>query len=458
MGKRKFKLGVCPIGKVLFDAEDTLKQKREVYRKLDEMGVEYVTIEDAVPNGIIREMAHVAPAVKALKEQGAGALFIPHCNFGTEGAAGMIAREMNLPTLLWAPRDEAPLEDGARLRDSLCGCFATARVLKLMNVCFEYIENCYVDDAPFVQGVDRFVRAARALDRLRNARIGMLGVRVPFFWCTINDEASMLKRFGAGVQTFDMVEFIRDVDQTYAKNEAEYRLELADMHWLAHENIPDDGLLKSLAMRDVMLRLADEYGLDAWAVQFFDSLQEHIGEGAGLGLALVENEMPCTAETDVMGAFSSVLMEGIAGDTSFFPEYVVRHTEDDNEVCMWHASAPLKLRHPDCVPVRVREPWILKGTPATSLQFYLKEGPVTVGRLDGMDGSFALGFGEGESVVGPQTREVYTWMRVRDWPKWERTMIENGFIHHCSAVYGHYDDALALTAKFLNIPAVRFDA
>lgn len=457
MRRFNYKLGVCPIGKVLFDQDDTLRQKNEVYRKLDEMGIDYVTIEDAVPNGIIREMAHVGPAVASLKDQGADALFIPHCNFGTEGAAGQIARALDLPTLLWAPRDDAPLADGARLRDSLCGCFATGRVLHMMNVKFTYIENCFVDDEPFVKGVDRFVRATRGIKALKNARVGAIGVRVPFFWCTINDEASILKRFGAGVQTFDMVEFLKDVDRTYEKHAASYQKELEEMIWLDHSNIPDEGLLRSLAMRDVMLRLADDYDLSAFAVQFFDSLQEHIGEGAGLGLGLVEDHIACSAETDVTGAFSSVLMEGIAGEASYFPEYVIRHPEHENEVCMWHASAPLSLRHPQSNPVLIKEPWILKGTPATSLQFYLQEGPVTIGRLDGFGENFKLGIGEGENVVGPATREVYTWMRVKDWPGWEKKMIREGFIHHCSGIYGHYADALELAAEIMGIPVVRFD-
>ena len=452
-----FRLGVCPIGKVLFDAEDTRIQKAKVTSKLDSLGINCVNIDAAVPDGIIRTMDQVEPAVKALRAQNASALFIPHCNFGTEGAAGQIAGQMKLPTLLWAPRDEAPLSDGSRLRDSLCGCFATARVLALLNVDYAYIENCSPDDQAFVRGMDRFLRAARGVWALKHARVGMLGVRVPFFWCTINDEASMLKRVGGSVQTFDMVRFLAETDAAYAAGKSRYREEIGGMTWLKHDNIPEEGLLKSLAMRDTMLKLAQQYKLDAWAVQFFDSLQEHIGAGAGLGLAMVEDTMPCTTETDVTGAFSSVLMEGVAGSTSFFPEYVIRHPDKDDQVCLWHASAPLSLKHPDCKDMYIKEPWILRGSPATSLQFFLREGPVTLGRFDGIGGEFALGFGEGESVKGPATREVYTWLKVQDWPRWERRMIEHAFIHHTSAVYGHYADALELAGRFLKVPVVRFD-
>ena len=38
--------------------------------------------------------------------------------------------------------------------------------------------------------------------------------------------------FGAGVQTFDMVELIEEIDCTYAKNVSSYQKELKEMTWL----------------------------------------------------------------------------------------------------------------------------------------------------------------------------------------------------------------------------------
>ncbi|MCI8598641.1 MAG: hypothetical protein HFJ10_09405 [Lachnospiraceae bacterium] len=454
-----YKLGVCPIGKVLFSHKDTLHQKEEIYRKLDELSIPYVTIENEIPDGIIRTMDQVDLAVASLKEQGADALFIPHCNFGTEGAAGLIAKKLGLPTLLWAPRDETPLSDGVRLRDSLCGCFATSRVLQLMDVPFYYIENCKVDDDAFLTGIDKFVRASRVVKMVRTARIGQIGTRIPFFWCTINDEAELLNRFGVQVQTFDIAELMIKIDKRAEQNIFRYRDELSTMEYLNCSEIPQDGLIKSLAMRDELFDMAEEYQIDAYAVQFFDSLQEHIGPGAGLGLSLVEELIPCSAETDIYGALSSIIAEAVAGsDTpSFFPEYTIRHPENDNAVLMWHASAPLSLRHPEIDKVRILPPWILEGSPATSLQFYLKEGEITVCRFDGLNGDFALGIGEGRSIKGPLTREVYTWMEVDNWPLWERKLIEGPFIHHASCVYGRYADSLELASKFLKTHCIHLD-
>jgi len=127
-----------------------------------------IDLEKTFPDGMVRNQKHVEKAVEYFKNEKAGALFIPHCNFGTEGAAAMIANELGLPILLWSPRDEAPLKDGSRLRDSLCGTLATSKVLNKLKVPFTYIENCFFDDNKFETGVIDFIRAASVVRSIKN--------------------------------------------------------------------------------------------------------------------------------------------------------------------------------------------------------------------------------------------------------------------------------------------------
>ena len=68
-------------------------------------------------------------------------------------------------------------------------------------------------------------------------------------------------------------------------------------------------------------------------------------------------------------------------------------------------------------------------------------------------GDYVLGFGQGKAIPGPQTREFYLWMGVDDWPRWERTIMEGPYIHHCSAIYDHCTDALEEACKY--IPGLR---
>src|SRR5664280_2152475 len=168
-------LGFCPIGKFVFSHEEALRFKREIRERLDRWQIRVAELEGVLPDGIVRDQKHVEPAVRHFQNQRIDALFIPHCNFGTEGAAAMIAKRCGVPTLLWGPRDEAPLPEGTRLRDSLCGMLATSGVLRALRVPFTYIENCHIDEEPFRYGVNRFIRAARVVKTLKSMRIGQIG-------------------------------------------------------------------------------------------------------------------------------------------------------------------------------------------------------------------------------------------------------------------------------------------
>jgi L-fucose isomerase-like protein len=316
-----------------------------------------------------------------------------------------------------------------------------------------YVENCRVSDPQFRDGLDLFLRAAAVVKAMRGMRIGQLGVRVDFFWTTIDNESELLERFGVQIVPIDMAEFLRGVKARAARDQKLYTEELASFRrdWLDTDGLAEEGLLHSLAMRDELIRLGEEWNLDGFAVKSFSSIQEELGPGVGLGDMLLQEWYPVGAETDIHGAISSVLVEAAsrADEPSFFPEYTVRHPANDNAILLWHGTAPLSLRHRSVRRIPFKPPWILKGLPPSSPQFRLKDGPLTVCRFDGDTGEYRLGIGQGQAVEGPPTREFYVWMEVDDWPRWERRIMEGPYIHHCSAVYDHCADALEEACRYI---------
>ena len=156
MKKQQPLLGLCPIGKFVFSHEDAIRYKKLIQGKLNEWGVQFVDLEGVLKDGLVRDYKHVGPVVDHFKAKEVDCIFVPHCNLGTENAVAMIANKLELPTLLWGPRDESPLPDGTRSRDTLCGIFASSKVMHALGVKFTYIENCRADDPQFRQGVDTF--------------------------------------------------------------------------------------------------------------------------------------------------------------------------------------------------------------------------------------------------------------------------------------------------------------
>ncbi|MEA1952038.1 MAG: hypothetical protein U9N87_11675 [Planctomycetota bacterium] len=446
-------LGLCPIGKFVFSHEDAMRQKSLLVEELKRVGTNYVDIDELLPDGMVRDQSHVGTVVEHFRRQGIDALFIPHCNFGTEGAAAMIARHCGVPTLLWAPLDEGPLADGSRLRDSLCGTLATSGVLKTLRVPFSYIPTCRVDDPEFGQGFDRFMRAARVVKSLKTMRIGQIGQRIDFFWTTIIDEADLLQRFGVQMLPIDMVEVISKIRRRTEENRAAYVEELRGFEkWIDFNHFPDeDQILHNLAFRDIALDLAEEYDLDGLCLQSFNSVPEELGAFLSFGCGLIgDRGITVAPESDLLGAVSSILLEAArASETpSFLPDITIRHPDNPNAVLLWHGDAPLSLRAADA-HVKIDLPWILKDLSTGLVHFKLKGGPLTICRFAGSSGEYRLGVGEGRAVEGPYTQEFYTWCEVDDWPTWERQLIEGPYIHHCSCVHEHCADVFEEAARFM---------
>jgi L-fucose isomerase-like protein len=322
-------LGLCPIGKFVFSNEDAIRQKQALQAKLRAWDVPYVDLEGVLEDGLVKDQAHVDRVVEHFRQKGVDCLFMPHCNFGTEGAVGMIGRKLNLPVLLWGPRDEAPEPDGRRLRDTLCGLFASSKVLYKLGVPYMYVENCRVDDAPLRQGVDTFLRAVSVADVFRKgARIGLVGSRIDFFWTTIINESELLQRFNIEVQPFDMVEFIEASQDRGRRGRAAYEREIRGLRdeWIV-EDMPDEAFVNVLAVRDQMLALAADRGLEGIAFQTFNSVINAMGAYCVLAESQVAEKLGYALESDVHGAISSILVRraNYNCDAVYPAEFTTRH-------------------------------------------------------------------------------------------------------------------------------------
>jgi L-fucose isomerase-like protein len=444
-------LGFCPVGKFVFSHEDALRCKQELQAVLTDWGVSYVDLEGVIEDGMIRSRAHAAPAIAHFRKHDVDGLFMPHCNFGTEDAAGVIGRELDVPVLLWGPRDEAPGPDGTRLRDSLCGMFATSKVLHKLGVPFSYIENCRLDAPALKAGVRNFIRTAHVARALRRGmRIGHFGQRIDFFWTTIVSESELLERFHIEVLPIDMVLFIRDVRRRAAHGSEAYRREVAELRGdFEIEGMEDEQLVNILALRDQVLVLAEDLGLDAVALQDFDSLLEEFGAWCVLANSMISERMPVAMESDIHGAVSALLASRAAGGApAFLADVTARHPADDNGVLLWHCGAPLSMQHPGCRP-RLGRHWILPSPVSGMTHFPLRDGPLTISRFDGDRGEYKLAVGQGVSMPGPETQNNYVWMRVDDWPRWERTLMRGPWIHHAAMTYGHNADVLDDACRFV---------
>ncbi len=460
MNWKQVKLGLCPIGKFVFSHKDACRQKELIRKHFTDWQVNFIDLETVLPDGMVREQKHVDPVVDFFGKEKIDALFLPHCNFGTEGATGMIGKKLGVPVLLWGPRDEAPLPDGTRLRDSLCGLFAGSKVLHKLNVPFTYIENCRIDEPAFKTGVINFLRTAGVVKAFKSLRIGLVGGRIDFFWTTKVNESELLEKFGIEILPIDLVKVVNRVKENARKKADAYHRELAELKKVFRfTGYPsDEPIILQLALRDFFLDWAREENLSVIAEESFTSLSDELGGYAAISNSLAgEAGLPIVTESDIHGAVGTVMLEAAQMDwhPSFFADLTIRHPQNDNGILLWHGYSPAELAQKGKDPLNVGVHWILPGSQSGMGHWRLKDGPLTIARFDGDGGKYSLVAGEGKTITGPNTQNSFVWMEVNHWPTWERTFIEGPYIHHVSIVYDQARDILFEACKY--IPGLEAD-
>lgn len=457
--KKDLTIGYAPTRRNVFSREDALKYKELIKAKIKDFGYRIVDIEDIAPDGLILTDEDASKAISKFKSNNVDAVFSPHCNFGTESSTSRLADGVKKPFLLWGPRDEAPLADGSRLRDTQCGLFATSKILQRYNVRFSYIINSGINDEVFRRGFDNFAKASNVVKLFRNIKIGQIGVRPRDFWTVTCNEGELLERFNIEIIPYNLGDIVALAKEMAAKPNEDFRETLDFVKSRMEVDIRDEELKNIVALKAVLKNLSETEGINAFAIQCWNSLQTMLGVVPCLANALLFDEMiPVACETDINGAVSALIAQTAVFNEKpvFFADVTVRHPEDDNAELLWHCGPfPYSLRKSD-LKSSVGKHFILGGSPAGTCNWEIKGGDVSVVRFDGVNGRYSLFAGQAEGTDGPVTRGTYIWIKVRDWSRWEEKLIYGPYIHHVAGIHGKIAPVLYEASKYID--GLEFDA
>ncbi|MCL1859217.1 MAG: L-fucose/L-arabinose isomerase family protein [Oscillospiraceae bacterium] len=447
----KLKLGIAPVkrGTGFTTIKNALIFKNntlEVLKNLDK-NVEIVTIDSVVPDGIATDLAQVPAITDYLKSKKVDAVFLLHTDFGPEETVAKIGKEMGLPVLLWGPRDDSPDENGVRIRDTQCGILASSKVLSRFGVKFTYIENCYPTDKVFLDGVNNFCRAAAVVKTFKSMRILKIGDRPNAFFSVMYNEDDMLSKFGIEVSPLSVGRLYSGVKKLIEKGSKELEAQIASIKNRIDISLLGEEKLKTLAAMIIYIKKEmDNGGFAAASTECWTGLNDImgvlpcqlIGELTALGY-------PVACEGDVCGAVTSAMLHAADYNRtpSLFADLTIRHPSNENAELLWHCGPfPNAL-----IGNNTKNPAIDGGGRG---QWELKQGDLTIGRFDSINGEYSMFLGEGKTCAGPKTEGTYVWMEVEDWIKWEKKIVDGPYIHHVTGIYGHYADILTEACKYIN--------
>jgi L-fucose isomerase-like protein len=446
-------VGFAPTRRSIFSAPDAVKFANLTRDKLSELSLSFVDINDINDEGLLYDEKDMERIIAKFKTARVAGLFVPHCNFGTEYLVAKLAKELKVPVLLWGPRDEAPDENGIRLRDSQCGLFATGKVLRRFNVPFTYMTNCRLDDPEFKRGINDFYAMCNVVRTFRNIRILQIAPRPYDFLSTMCNEGELLERFNVHIAPIPMPELIAEtrvvcdaeVDEcvTYCKNNFDVK-------------VTDKQLNAVARLKCAVKNLAAKYKCQAVALQCWNALQGELGIMPCVANALLNDEgLPVVCETDIHGAISTLLAEAAAMGThkSFFADWTVRHPFNENGELLQHCGPWPKSTLRD-------KPVI--GTPLAFEHAGAVEGEaihdvLTLCRFDGDNGEYSLLLGNAKTVEGPYTKGTYVWIEVENLKRLEAKLVEGPYIHHVTGIHKDVVPILYEACKYMGVKPDLYD-
>ena len=453
--REKFKLGFLPTRRVFFSKEESNREKFLIHEKLRALvpELEIVGLDGLNDEALLITEREALEAARRFRAAEVDAVFAPHCNFGSEGAVALAAREIGRPLLLWGPRDAAPEPDGSRLRDTQCGLFATGKVLRRFGVPFTYIVNSSPEDSIFERGFLNFLAAANVVKHFRGARIGQIGTRPRDFYSVIVNEGELLERFGIQTIPLDLSTLVREVRRVLAAPSQAWRAEAARFRATADFSACDDSTVERLAALKLAIdRWRTEEGLSAAAIQCWDSLQEELGICSCFVNAILAGEgFPLACEADIHGAISSLLLQSatLTPQPTFLADLTIRHPENDNAELLWHCGPfPPELAEG---ARRVERHFVLPSHAPGVCSWRLRGGEVSLIRFDGIGGEYSRFCGEGQIIDGPFNQGTYGYVEVEDWPLWEEKLVRGPYIHHIAGAYGSYAPVFAEACRYLDV-------
>jgi L-fucose isomerase-like protein len=452
MTKKRVKLGFAPTRRPVhrFNLDVAIKDKERIEAKLKEWNVEYVGLDWLNEDGFLYDPIDAPRVAAHFRAEGVEALFVPHINFGTESAVGVLARELGKPVLLWGPRDPAPPPNkGERSQDIQCGLFATSKALRRMKVPFTYIVNSATDSAVFKRGFHLFLGAASAANGFLGARIGQVSTRPPGFLTTMCNESELLERWGVQIVPTTLENVRQAQTQKIEENSDEFQETIsafkatANFSWVGEEHIA-----RLAGLKLALLDFCQQHKLDSVAVHCHQPFRDALGVAACfVNSVITDMGIPIACETDINGALTTLLVQGAALNTTptFFADLTIRHPENSNAELLWHCGnfAPSLALEPDARELRLH-----RGSPVAA-SWEIKGGEITVARFDGDNGDYSLFIGEAKGTVGPSTNGAYVWVEVDDWPKWEEKLIYGPYIHHCVGVHAQVAPVLYEACKYI---------
>jgi L-fucose isomerase-like protein len=410
-----------------------------VTRTLDALAAVPGASAVSVAGPLARDRASLAEALAAIAREGTAGLVVQLSTFCTAELLHDLLAWIGprpLPLALWALE-----EPGAIVTNSLCGAQLWASTLSRFGRRHALLLGD-PEDARVAADLAAFAAAARAVARLRGARVALIGSHAEWFTNLAVDPWAIRAALDVTIEQKSLPAFIAGCVAT-PEAEAAAAARWQDAAFEAGE--PEEGR-RTLGRTFARLRAGlDRIAADAVAIRDWPEIlyaEAFRGTWAALG-ALSDRPVPIAPEGDVMGALTALAVRAFDPASLPFLTDISGLDRAGNRLVLWHYGVSPRL----AAGPRALDP-VLKQE-----SFPLKPGPLTLLRLSlRPDGRVRLFVAEGCVTAEPTGANRAAGYFVSDRLDAEtlvRRFVDAAYEHHVTAVHGRWGSAARHMARQL---------
>ena len=196
--------------------------------------------------------------------------------FVDENGAIAALRDANVPILMQAYPDEIGKMDFQHRRDAFCGKFSVTDVFSQYKVPFTMLKPHVVHplSKEFRQNLIDFARICKVVNGMKRFTVGCIGARTTAFKAVRFDEIT-LEKYGITVESFDMSEVFKKVDELKDNDERVIKKEERLKNYTDFSICPIKRLNTLAKFSVVIDEYIEEYHLDCLTLRCWNEMETY---------------------------------------------------------------------------------------------------------------------------------------------------------------------------------------
>ena len=381
-------------------------------------------------------------------------MVVHYLTFSLGSMTPLLAQRVGVPVIFWG-MPEPPFDGGRIKSNSFCAVNMNSHALRKLRHPYSFVFG--MPDAIADDMAVQF-RVAGCIKRLRTAKIGMVGSRVPGFYTSCFNEMALRRELGVEVRYIDLLEIVDAADKL-SDEAAEAAYARITSATNSCDKVSEDQLRKGARLYGAFKQFEETLGLDGFAVKCWPQFGDIYGIGVCSTLGqLTDDGVVAACEGDLYGAVAMLILRELSGAAPFYCD-LISFEEEANVGVAWHCgAAPVSLCAEGCSSAlglhSVMDGGNVKGI---THDFPLKCGPVTFTQLgEGDDGDYRFLIAKGEAL---RTEQMLPGNPLRisfetSLDTLRETVIGGGFSHHYTVGYAPLEAELRQLCEWLHIAPV----